>query len=156
MPNLVRSVEEMRSIVSQWHAEGSTVAIVPTMGALHEGHLTLVREGFNHADKVIVTIFVNPKQFAAHEDLGKYPRTEEQDLELLATVNADLVYAPAPTAMYEQDFATTVQMQGPAHALVLKINSVHIFLMASPRSLQNYSSSQMLMSPCLVKRITSN
>lgn len=116
MPAIVRSVEELRSYVARWHAEGLKVAVIPTMGALHEGHLTLVREGFNHADRVIVTIFVNPKQFAAYEDLNKYPRTEEQDVELLDRVNADLIYAPTVEAMYGQDFATTVLMGGPALA----------------------------------------
>ena len=68
-----------RAYAPMWRSgtEGLKVAVVPTMGALHDGHLTLVRQGFRHADRVVVTIFVNPKQFAAHEDLGKYPRTEE-------------------------------------------------------------------------------
>jgi pantoate--beta-alanine ligase len=116
MPTVVRTVADLRAHVARWHAAGLKVAVVPTMGALHDGHLTLVREGFNHADRVIVTIFVNPKQFAAHEDLGKYPRTEEQDVEMLAGVNADLVYAPAPDIMYAPDFATTIHMAGPAVA----------------------------------------
>jgi pantoate--beta-alanine ligase len=116
MPLVVRTVADLRSYVAKWHSEGSKVAIVPTMGALHEGHLTLVREGFKHADKVVVTIFINPKQFAAHEDLGKYPRTEDSDVLMLAGVNADLVYAPDVTAMYGSNFSTTVHMQGPALA----------------------------------------
>jgi pantoate--beta-alanine ligase len=86
------------------------------MGALHEGHLRLVREGFRVAKRVVVTIFVNPKQFAAHEDLNKYPRTEEADLELLATEGADLVFAPLAEAVYGKKFATTVHMAGPALA----------------------------------------
>jgi pantoate--beta-alanine ligase len=116
MPLVVRTVADLRSYVAKWHSEGSKVAVVPTMGALHEGHLTLVREGFKHADKVVVTIFVNPKQFAAHEDLGKYPRTEESDVEMLATVKADMVFAPDASAMYGNNFATTVHLQGPALA----------------------------------------
>jgi pantoate--beta-alanine ligase len=116
MPAVVRTVEDLRTHVAQWHAAGLKVAVVPTMGALHEGHLTLVREGFKHADKVVVTIFVNPKQFAAHEDLGKYPRTENQDVEMLAGVQADLVYAPAPETVYSPNFSTTVHMGGPALA----------------------------------------
>jgi pantoate--beta-alanine ligase len=114
MPEIVRTVSELRQTVSRWHATGLKVAVVPTMGALHEGHLALVREGLKHADKVIVTIFVNPKQFAAHEDLGKYPRTQVQDVELLASVNADLVYAPTSDTMYSPHFATTVHLAGPA------------------------------------------
>ncbi len=116
MPQVVRTVAEMRAVVRMWHRDGHKVAVVPTMGALHEGHLTLVREGFKHAAKVIVTIFVNPKQFAAHEDLGKYPRTEEADLALLAAEHADLVFAPSPVEMYAAGFATSIHMQGPAVA----------------------------------------
>jgi pantoate--beta-alanine ligase len=116
MPVIVRTIVELRHHVSQWHAQGLKVAVVPTMGALHDGHLTLVREAFNHADRVVVTIFVNPKQFAAHEDLGKYPRDEEADVAMLAGVKADLVYAPSPDAMYAPNFATTVHLAGPALA----------------------------------------
>ncbi len=116
MPVIVRTIADLRLHVSQWHALGLKVAVVPTMGALHEGHLVLVREAFNHADRVVVTIFVNPKQFAAHEDLGKYPRDEEADVAMLASVKADLVYAPASDEMYAPNFATTVHMEGPALA----------------------------------------
>ncbi len=116
MPIVVRTVADMRAHVAKWHSEGLKVALVPTMGALHEGHLTLVREGFKCADKVIVTIFVNPKQFAAHEDLGKYPRTEEQDVEMLSAEKADLVFAPDALEMYGENFATQVHMEGPALA----------------------------------------
>jgi pantoate--beta-alanine ligase len=116
MPNVVRTIADLRNQVAMWHMRGEKVAVVPTMGALHDGHLTLVREGFKHADRVVVTIFVNPKQFAAHEDLSTYPRTEKADVEMLAGVNADLVYAPSPDAMYAQNFATTVHMAGPALA----------------------------------------
>jgi pantoate--beta-alanine ligase len=116
MPIVVRTVQDLRSQVKKWHGEGLKVALVPTMGALHEGHLTLVREGFKQADKVVVTIFVNPKQFAAHEDLGKYPRTEEHDLEMLAAEKADVVFAPDANEMYGGNFATSVQMQGSALA----------------------------------------
>ncbi len=116
MPSIIRSVAELRAAVATWHLLGKKVAVVPTMGALHEGHLTLVREGFDHADKVLVTIFVNPKQFAAHEDLGKYPRDEMADAALLAGVGADLIYAPLCNDMYDQHFATTVHMGGPALA----------------------------------------
>jgi pantoate--beta-alanine ligase len=116
MPLIIRTVAELRNTVSAWHGERCRVAVVPTMGALHEGHLTLVREAFSHADKVITTIFVNPKQFAATEDLGRYPRTEEQDVEMLAAEGVDCVYAPATTEIYGANFATTVHMAGPALA----------------------------------------
>jgi pantoate--beta-alanine ligase len=116
MTEIVRTVSELRETVASWHARGQNVAVVPTMGALHDGHLHLVQQGFEHADKVVVTIFVNPKQFAAHEDLGKYPRSEEQDLEMLRQVNADLVFAPSAHEVYQDGHATTVHMQGPALA----------------------------------------
>jgi pantoate--beta-alanine ligase len=116
MPIVVRTIQDLRAHVARWHGQGLKVAVVPTMGALHEGHLTLVREGLNHADKVVVTIFVNPRQFAANEDLGKYPRTEESDVEMLADARADLVYAPDVATMYGPNFATTVHMAGPALA----------------------------------------
>jgi pantoate--beta-alanine ligase len=114
MPIVVRTITDLRATVAGWHMLGEKVALVPTMGALHEGHLTLVREGLRHADKVVVTIFVNPKQFAAHEDLGKYPRTEDADADMLASVKADLIYAPSADDMYAANFATTVHMAGPA------------------------------------------
>jgi pantoate--beta-alanine ligase len=116
MTHIVRTISALRDAVASWHGHGQTVAVVPTMGALHEGHLNLVRRGFEHADKVVVTIFVNPKQFAAHEDLGKYPRTEEQDLEMLREVNADLVYVPSPHEIYREGHSTSLHMEGPAMA----------------------------------------
>jgi len=91
-------------------------AVVPTMGALHEGHLALVREGLKHADRVIVTIFVNPRQFAANEDLSRYPRDEESDMAKLADAGAHLVFAPRPGEIYPDGFATTVRAAGPAKA----------------------------------------
>jgi pantoate--beta-alanine ligase len=86
------------------------------MGALHQGHLTLVREGLKRADRVVVTIFVNPKQFAANEDLGRYPRTEAADVAQLEEAGAHLVFAPAPDEVYPPGFATSVVMAGPAKA----------------------------------------
>jgi pantoate--beta-alanine ligase len=114
MTDIVRTIVDLRHCVNQWHAEGLKVALVPTMGALHEGHLTLAREAFKQADKVVVTIFVNPKQFAVHEDLGKYPRTEDQDVEMLQAEHVDLVYAPLQTEVYREGHSTSVHMQGPA------------------------------------------
>jgi pantoate--beta-alanine ligase len=116
MTGIVRTVAELRKAVTAWQVGGARVAVVPTMGALHEGHLTLVNEAAKHADKVLVTIFVNPMQFAAHEDLGKYPRTEDDDLGMLTDVGTDLVYAPGLDEIYHSDFATTIHMQGPALA----------------------------------------
>lgn len=116
MPMIVRNAEDIRQTVRQWQTAGQRVALVPTMGALHEGHLTLVRRAFDAADKVVVSIFVNPKQFSANEDLSRYPRTEEADVALLAAEGTDLVYAPTPAEIYPQGFSTTVSVAGPAKA----------------------------------------
>ena len=112
--NIVRNILDLRKETAGWRAEGLTYAVVPTMGALHEGHVTLVKEGLKHADRVLTTIFVNPKQFAAHEDLGRYPRTEAADVAKLAEAGAHLVFAPGPEDIYPPGFATSVVMAGPA------------------------------------------
>jgi pantoate--beta-alanine ligase len=116
MPMILREANDLRQAVDAWKSAGKRVAIVPTMGALHEGHLALVRRAFDEADKVIVSIFVNPKQFAANEDLSKYPRTEEADVELLAAEGVDVIYAPEPSQIYPDGFATSVTVTGPAKA----------------------------------------
>ena len=91
-------------------------ALVPTMGALHNGHLRLVEMGLRIADRVVVTIFVNPQQFAPGEDLDAYPRTEKADIEQLRAAGAHLVYAPAQLEMYPEGFCTSVSLEGPAKA----------------------------------------
>lgn len=116
MLNIVRTLSELRDVTNVWRREGLTYAIVPTMGALHDGHLTLVEQGLLRADRVMVSIFVNPKQFGANEDLSRYPRDEEGDVAKLAGVGTHLVYAPAADQIYTENFATTVHMQGPATA----------------------------------------
>lgn len=127
MPVIVRTVRDLRSAIHSWRSHGHSTALVPTMGALHAGHLTLVREGFNMADKVIVTIFVNPKQFGANEDLARYPRTEEQDVQLLAAEKASLVYVPDVAEMYPDGFSTTVSVAGPAKAALEDKFRPHFF-----------------------------
>jgi pantoate--beta-alanine ligase len=114
MSMILREASQLRQAVAAWKSAGMRVAIVPTMGALHEGHLALVRRATDVADKVIVSIFVNPKQFAATEDLSKYPRTEETDVELLDGQDVDIVYAPTPEQIYPEKFSTTVTVAGPA------------------------------------------
>jgi pantoate--beta-alanine ligase len=116
MPMIVREPSDLSQTVENWRTMGKRVALVPTMGALHEGHLTLVRRAFDVADKVVVTIFVNPKQFAENEDLSKYPRNEEVDSDLLAIEGVDLIYAPTASAIYSETFATTISVAGPAKA----------------------------------------
>jgi len=108
----VRSVSALRSAVAAWRAAGSRIGLVPTMGALHEGHLSLVTLLKQSNDKVVVSIFVNPTQFAPHEDFDSYPRTEESDLQKLASVGADLAFIPNAREMYPEGFATQVSVGG--------------------------------------------
>jgi len=113
---VIHTVAEMRAFVRARRAAGERVGLVPTMGALHAGHLSLVEAARRHAERVIATIFVNPTQFAAGEDFSRYPRTLAADCEKLATVSADLVFAPAVEEMYPAGFCTTVALEGPAKA----------------------------------------
>jgi pantoate--beta-alanine ligase len=114
---LVGSIAELRATIGGWRAQGRTVAFVPTMGALHEGHLDLVREAGRRADQVVASVFVNPTQFAAHEDLGRYPRQEAEDARLLAGAGCHLMYAPTVAEMYPDGATTTVSVGGPAEDL---------------------------------------
>lgn len=113
---VIRNIAELRQTSRGWRAEGRKVAVVPTMGALHEGHLTLVGDALKRADRVIVTIFVNPRQFGPQEDLGRYPRDEEGDMAKLASAGAHLVFAPPLEEIYPRGFATSVTLTGPAKA----------------------------------------
>jgi pantoate--beta-alanine ligase len=108
---------DLRRVVAGWRAAGETVAFVPTMGALHDGHLRLVEQARMEARRVVTSVFVNPTQFAAHEDLDTYPRTLERDATLLAEAGCDLLYAPTASAMYPPGFATRIAMDGPALGL---------------------------------------
>jgi pantoate--beta-alanine ligase len=103
--------------IAAWRGKGLKVALVPTMGALHAGHLWLVRRAGELADRVVVSIFVNPGQFAPHEDLARYPRDEAGDLAKLATGKCDLVWAPFVTDMYPEGFATRIVAAGAAQGL---------------------------------------
>jgi len=115
-PQVIRALPALRRAVADARRHGRTIALVPTMGALHKGHLSLVRRAQNRADRVIVSIFVNPTQFAPNEDLTTYPRTFAADIAALAELKADLVWAPAPKIMYPAGFATRVVPDGPATA----------------------------------------
>ncbi|RWE15805.1 MAG: pantoate--beta-alanine ligase [Mesorhizobium sp.] len=114
---IVRIVSELRSIVAAWRREGLRIAVVPTMGALHEGHLSLVRAALAKADRVIVTLFVNPTQFNNAADLAAYPRTEHDDAAKLASVGTHILYAPNAADMYPPGFATSVSVGGVSDGL---------------------------------------
>lgn len=111
-PPIIRTREELRKQVNDWKLAGETVGVVPTMGALHQGHLSLVRAAKADCDRVIVTIFVNPKQFNSPEDYENYPRTEEDDARKLTPFEVDTVYVPDGPQMYPDGFATTVSIEG--------------------------------------------
>lgn len=116
-PIIHRTVDDLRTAVAAWRREGHRIAMVPTMGALHSGHLELVRAACERADRIIVTIFVNPTQFAPTEDFGSYPRTEASDVAKLAELGVEAVFAPNANEMYPAGYATTVSLVGPAIGL---------------------------------------
>lgn len=116
-PTIATTIVSLRRRIAAWRDAGETVALVPTMGALHEGHLSLVRLARRKADHVVVSIFVNPAQFAPTEDFSTYPRTFDTDVAALREEKADLVWAPASVAvMYPEGFATRIVPAGPATA----------------------------------------
>jgi pantoate--beta-alanine ligase len=105
---IVRNVAELRRAIAKLRTGGKTVALVPTMGALHEGHLSLVRQAKKRCDQVVASLFVNPRQFGPHEDFERYPRDEAGDAKLLASAGCDLLFAPERSVMYPEGFATSV------------------------------------------------
>jgi pantoate--beta-alanine ligase len=111
---VARTVPALRRAVTQWRAAGEQVALVPTMGALHAGHVALVRAARRRARRVVVSIFVNPAQFAPEEDLATYPRTFDSDVAMLGKLPVELVWAPPTDVMYPPGFATRVLPAGPA------------------------------------------
>jgi pantoate--beta-alanine ligase len=113
----VRSVAELRAEVRHWKGAGERVGLVPTMGALHDGHLSLIRRAKQSAERVVASLFVNPTQFGPNEDFEAYPRDEARDAELLASVGCDLLYAPTVREMYPEGFATTVMVRGVSEPL---------------------------------------
>ena len=115
-PQVIRAVAPMREWASRTHAKGETVALVPTMGALHDGHMALVRLAKRWADRVVVSIFVNPTQFGPNEDFSSYPRTWETDVAALTELSVDAIWAPDAGTMYPDGFATRIAPGGPALA----------------------------------------
>jgi pantoate--beta-alanine ligase len=114
---IARTVNDLRWQVYGWRTEGLSVGLVPTMGALHEGHLSLVRLALENADRVLVSLFVNPTQFAPHEDFSTYPRDEKRDADMLRDAGCHLLYAPWPSEMYPPGFSTTVAVSGVSEPL---------------------------------------
>lgn len=111
------TLADLRRAVADMRADGARIGFVPTMGALHDGHLQLVRHAKSVCDKVVVSIFVNPLQFAPTEDLDRYPRQEAKDIALLQDVGCDLVYLPTPDVLYPKGFVSRIEMNGPALGL---------------------------------------
>ena len=115
-PQVTRTVPALRHALEPFRRAGQSVALVPTMGALHHGHLALIREAQKRARRVVVSIFVNPTQFAPHEDFGSYPRRFAADLNVLTEAKADLIWAPSAEVMYPEGFSTRIEPEGPAKA----------------------------------------
>jgi pantoate--beta-alanine ligase len=115
-PRVLRTVPSLRRAVELYSTAGERLALVPTMGALHRGHLALVAEARRRVRRVAVSIFVNPTQFAPHEDFSSYPRNFTTDLRILTEAKVDLVWAPPAEVMYPEGFATHVELAGPAKA----------------------------------------
>ena len=115
-PIIARTIPSLRRALEPYRQAGQRIALVPTMGALHRGHLALVAMAQRRARRVVVSIFVNPTQFAPHEDFGSYPRRFATDIAALAEVKADLVWAPSADVMYPEGFATRIAPEGAALA----------------------------------------
>ncbi len=107
---LVKTIKEVRDIIKQWKADGQTIGLVPTMGYLHEGHTSLIDESVKNNNKTVVSVFVNPIQFAPTEDLESYPRDIDHDSALCRDHGADLIFNPDPSEMYKDGFSTYVDM----------------------------------------------
>jgi pantoate--beta-alanine ligase len=126
-PRVIRTQPALRRAIANFRRRGCTIALVPTMGALHEGHFSLVRRAQSRADCVVVSIFVNPTQFAPHEDLTTYPRTFAADVAASAERQVDLVWAPSVQTMYPDGFATRVVPEGPATVGLEDASRPHFF-----------------------------
>jgi pantoate--beta-alanine ligase len=113
----IRRLAELREAVARFRAEGASVALVPTMGALHAGHMALIEAARRPGQRVVASIFVNPRQFGANEDLSRYPRREGADARMLAEAGCDLLWAPEVEEMYPDGFATTVSVSGVSEGL---------------------------------------
>ncbi len=125
MIKIVHTIEEVREQVKQWRADSLSIGLVPTMGYLHEGHQSLIQKSVEENDKTVVSIFVNPMQFAPTEDLESYPRDLNADAKLCDTTGADLIFNPEPEEMYKNGFCSFVDMNGPTAELCGKSRPIH-------------------------------
>lgn len=112
-PTIARELISLRAAVAAMRRKGDSIALVPTMGALHAGHISLVRAARRRANRVVVSIFVNPAQFAPNEDLASYPRTWDADVAALSEMGVDIIWAPTVATMYPDGFGTQVTPGGP-------------------------------------------
>ncbi len=116
-PHTVSTVAALREQIADWRRQGARIGLVPTMGALHDGHLALVREAQKRTQRTVASIFVNPAQFAPHEDFDRYPRALDRDATKLAQVGLDLIFAPPVGEMYPPGFWTQIAVGGPSEGL---------------------------------------
>jgi pantoate--beta-alanine ligase len=114
---IARTIADLRGQIGHWRKSEQSIGLVPTMGALHEGHIALVRAARAECDRIVATIFVNPKQFAPSEDFGSYPRREAADLDMLRSAGVDLVFIPTADEIYPPEFSTTVRVAGLTEGL---------------------------------------
>lgn len=125
MIKIVHTIEEVRTQVKEWRKNGESVGLVPTMGYLHEGHQSLIKKSVEQNDKTVVSVFVNPMQFAPTEDLESYPRDLNADAKLCTETGADLIFNPEPEEMYKNGFCSFVDMIGPNAELCGKSRPIH-------------------------------
>lgn len=125
MIKIVHTIEEVRTRVKEWRQNGESVGLVPTMGYLHEGHQSLIKKSVEQNDKTVVSVFVNPMQFAPTEDLESYPRDLNADAKLCTETGADLIFNPEPEEMYKNGFCSFVDMIGPTAELCGKSRPIH-------------------------------
>lgn len=125
MIKVVHTIQEVRAQVAAWRKNGLSVGLVPTMGYLHEGHQSLIKKSVEQNDKTVVSVFVNPMQFAPTEDLESYPRDLQADAKLCDETGADLVFNPEPDEMYAKGFCSFVDMVGPTAELCGKSRPIH-------------------------------
>lgn len=114
---IIRELADLRTAVRKWHGNNRRIALVPTMGALHAGHMALVAEAKKSADRVVVSIFVNPKQFGPREDLSTYPRRETEDAAMLEAAGVDLLWMPSVGIMYPEGYSTRITVSGVSDGL---------------------------------------